>query len=183
MASDLNQIFNIGGTVDQKSLEFLTKALSRNNMQGFDYIEFKQSLSSLKQMNMDDETAIKSAFATASTVGLTKDKLVQTARHYQQIIDKEKAQFDEALQNQVREKIAGKKSEVERLKKQIEEDNKKIQALEEEIKKSQGTIDNADADIKAAEDKINATKNNFESTYQSMLGIIADDIDKFNKYL
>jgi peptidoglycan hydrolase CwlO-like protein len=183
MASDLNQIFNNNGSVDQKSLEFLTKALSRNNMQGFDYIEFKQSLSSLKKMNMDDETAIKSAFATASTVGLTKDKLVQTARHYQQIVDKEKAQFDEALQNQVREKIAGKKSEVERLKKQIEESNKKIKALEEDIKKSQGTIDNADADIKAAEDKINVTKNNFESTYQSILGIIAEDIDKFNKYL
>ncbi len=183
MASDLNQIFNTNSTVDQKSLAFLTKALSRNNMQGFDYIEFKQSLSSLKKMNMDDETAIKSAFATASTVGLTKDKLVQTARHYQQIIDKEKAQFDEALQNQVREKIAGKKSEVERLKKQIEESNKKIKALEEDIKKSQGTIDNADADIKEAEDKINVTKNNFESTYQNILGIIADDIDKFNKYL
>ncbi len=183
MASNLNQIFNISGTVDQKSLDFLTRALDRNNMQGFDYIEFKQSLSSLKKMNMDDETAIKSAFATASTVGLTKDKLVQTARHYQQVIDKEKSQFDEALQNQVREKIAGKKGEVDRLKKQIEDNNKKIKALQEEIQKSQATIDNADADIKSAQDKINVTKNNFETTYQSILGTIAEDIDKFNKYL
>ena len=183
MASNLNQIFNISQIVDQKSLDFLTRALDRNNLTGFDYIEFKQSLTSLKKMNMDDETAIKSAFATASTVGLTKDKLVQTARHYQQIIDKEKAQFDEALQNQVKEKIAGKKSEVERLKKEIEENQKQIKAIEESIAKSQKTIDNADADINAAQDKINTTKSNFENTYQSILGIIAEDIDKFNKYL
>ena len=183
MASNLNQIFNINQVVDQKSLDFLTRALDRNNLTGFDYIEFKQSLSSLKKMNMDDETAIKSAFATASTVGLTKDKLVQTARHYQQIIDKEKAQFDEALQNQVKEKIAGKKAEVDRLKKEILENQKQIKAIEESIKKSQATIDNADADINAAQDKINTTKSNFENTYQSILGIIAEDIDKFNKYL
>jgi len=183
MASKLNQIFSINGEIDQKSLDFLTRALDRSNLQGFDYLEFKQSLNSLKKMNMDDETAIKSAFATASTVGLTKDKLVQTARHYQQIIDKEKAQFDEALQNQVREKIAGKKAEVDRLKQQIAENTKKIAQIEATIKKSQSTIDNADQDIKEAQNKIDATKSNFETTYQSILGVIAEDIERFNKYL
>lgn len=183
MASKLNQIFNVGGDVDQKSLDFLTRALDRSNLAGFDYLEFKQSLNSLKKMNMDDETAIKSAFATAATVGLTKDKLVQTARHYQQVIDKEKSQFDEALQNQVRDKIAGKKGEVDRLKKLIEESNKKIAQIQDEIKKAQGTIDNADQDIKEAQNKIDSTKTNFETTYQGILGVIAEDIDKINKYL
>lgn len=183
MASNLNQIFKLNGDVDQKSLDFLTRALDRSNLAGFDYLEFKQSLNSLKQMNMDDETAIKSAYATASTVGLTKDKLVQTARHYQQVIDKEKSQFDEALQNQVKEKIAGKKGEVDRLKNLIEENNKRVAQIQAEIKKAQSTIDNADQDIKEAQDKIDATKTNFETTYQSILGVIAEDIDKFNKYL
>jgi len=183
MASNLNQVFKLQGEIDQKSLDFLTRALERSNLQGFDYLEFKQSLNSLKQMNMDDETAIKSAFATASTVGLTKDKLVQTARHYQQVIDKEKSQFDEALQNQVREKIAGKKAEVDRLKKVIEENNKRITQIQNEIKKAQATIDNADQDIGEAQDKIDSTKTNFETTYQSILGVIAEDIDKFNKFL
>jgi len=183
MASNLDQMFKIAGNVDQKSLEFLTRALDRNNLQGFDYLEFKQSLNSLKAMNMDDQTAIKSAFATASTVGLTKDKLVQTARHYQQVIDKEKAQFDEALQNQVRERIAGKKAEVERLKKQIEENQKKIAEIEAMNKKAQTTIDGADQDIQEAQDKINVTKTNFETTYQGILAIMAEDIDMFNKFL
>ena len=183
MASNLDQMFKLMGNVDQKSLEFLTRALDRNNLQGFDYLEFKQSLNSLKAMNMDDATAIKSAFATASTVGLTKDKLVQTARHYQQVIDKEKAQFDESLQNQVRERIAGKKAEVDRLKKQIAENNKRIEQINAEIKKAQGTIDSADNDIQEAQDKINATKTNFETTYQGILAIIAEDIDMFNKHL
>jgi chromosome segregation ATPase len=183
MAFNLDEMFKLSGQVDEKSLHFLTKALDRNNLQGFDYLEFKQSLNSLKAMNMDDETAVKSAFATASTVGLTKDKLVQTARHYQQIIDKEKAQFDEALQNQVRERIAGKKAEVDRLKNLIEENKKRIANIEAEIKKAQATIDSADQDIDDAQGKINATKTNFETTYQGILAIIAEDIDKFNKFL
>ena len=79
MQKNLKNIFGNDHGLDEKSVDYLTSALAKNNLPGFDYLEFKQSLAALADLGMDEPTAIKSAFATASTVGLTKDKLVKTA--------------------------------------------------------------------------------------------------------
>ena len=76
MQKDLKSLFGATHGLDEKSLNFLVKALEKNNLPGFDYIEFKQSLGSLLSMDMLEETAFKSVFATATSVGLTKDKLL-----------------------------------------------------------------------------------------------------------
>ena len=183
MAKNLKELFGTHHGLDDKSVDFLTKALEKNNLPGFDYIEFKQSLAALSGMNMDETTAMKSAFATASTVGLTKEKLLKTANHYKQVLNNEKTAFDNALQNQVTQRIAGKQGEVEKLKKQIAEYKAKIEQLEAHIKKSQATIDNADSHIEEAKSKINSTKTGFEHTYQSILNQIDKDIESINNLL
>ena len=76
MQSKLKSIFGNHHGLDERSINVLTKALENANLPGFDYLEFKQSLAALTQMNMDEAMAIKSAFATASTMGLTKEKLL-----------------------------------------------------------------------------------------------------------
>lgn len=184
MQKDLNSLF--GGHahgLDEKSLQFLTKALEKNNLPGFDYIEFKQALGNLQAMDIMDELAYKSAFATASTVGVTKDKLLKTAEHYKQILAKEKAQFDEALRKQMEQRVQTKQLEVEKLKKQIEEYKAKIIELEDRISKAQVTIDSADEHIQAARHKIETTKTSFEFTHQSIINQIDQDIDSIQRYL
>lgn len=183
MQKDLRTLFGIHHGLDPKSVDFLTKALEKNNLPGFDYLEFKQSLAALASMDMDQATAMKSSFATASTVGLTKEKLVQTAMHYQQILNKEKHQFDAALQKQVEQRIAGKQQEVETLRKQIIQYQGQIKQLEERIQRSQGTIDSADDHIEQARTKIEATKSNFDHAFQSIFNEINKDIEDIKTYL
>ena len=161
----------------------LTKALEKNNLDGFDYIEFKQSLGRLRALNMDESTAYKSAFATASTVGLTKDKLLKTAEHYKKVLFNEKQQFDEALQKQMEQRVESKRTEVEKMKKQVEDYKAKIKQLEEKIAKAQSTIDHADEHIQAARQKIESTKEAFEATLQSILKEIDQDIENVNTLL
>lgn len=183
MQKDLKTLFGKDHGLDQKSVEFLTNALEKSNLPGFDYIEFKQSLSALAAMNMDEMTAFKSAFATASTVGLTKMKLLETAEHYKKVLKDEKSQFDVALQNQMQQRVAGKQKEVEKLRSQIQQHEDKIAQLKEQISKFQATIDGADAQIDAAKQKINATQTNFETTHQSILNQIEKDIANIQTYL
>ena len=76
MSERILEIFSGIDKLDKKSVAFLLKAIKENNLPGFDYLEFKQSLNGLKKMDMDETTAIKSAFTTGSTVGLTKSKLI-----------------------------------------------------------------------------------------------------------
>jgi len=183
MAKDLKTLFGNAHGLDQKSVEFLTNSLERSNLPGFDYIEYKQALSALAKMDMDESTAFKSAFATASTMGLTKAKLVETAEHYKNTILKEKVQFDEALKNRMNQKVNGKKQEVEKLKEQITKHKEKIKQLEEQIGKYQTTIDGADSQINAEVEKIEATRGNFEHTHQSILNQIEKDLQNINQYL
>ena len=183
MQKDLKKVFGNTHGLDEKSVEFLTNALEKNNLPGFDYIEFKQALAALAAMDMDEAMAFKSAYTTAATVGLTKAKLLETATHYKSILSKEKGQFDRAMENQIQQKVAGKREEVEKLRKQIVAHQQKIAQLQEQIAKFQNTVDNADAEIDAAREKIESTQKGFEYTHQSILNQIDKDIENINKYL
>ncbi len=179
---DLKSLFQSYG-LDEKSVDFLTKALERSNQPGFDYLEYKQSLSALAQMNMDEATAFKSAFATAATMGLTKEKLLQTAEYYKSVLNTEKQEFDKALQKQVQDRIHSKQEEVKKLQKQIEEHRAKIKEMEAQVVKSQSIIDRADEDMRAAKEKIETTRELFETTLKGILGDIEKDMGNINQYL
>ena len=183
MSKDLKSLFGENHLLDEKSITFLTDALEKNNLPGFDYIEFKQSMAALAKMNLDEETAMKSAFATAATVGLTKEKLLETAAHYKKILDGEKTKFGNAMQNQMTKNIAGKKKEVETLKIQIENQKAQIKKFEEQIAKQQNTIDTADEQINAATEKIEQAKEKFEYAHQSVMNQIEKDIEGIQQNL
>ena len=183
MQKELKSIFGKEGNGDEKSLDFLTNALQKNNLKGFDYLEYKLSLGRLSDMGMEDEIAYKSAFATATTVGLTKEKLVSSAQHYKQVLAQEKQQFDLALKNQMDKRVKSKKAEVEKLKSQISAWQQQISQLQDQIVKSQATIDGADQNIQAEMDKIEKTKTSFENTHQSVLSQIDEDLGNIQQYI
>jgi len=183
MSKDLKSLFGENHLLDGKSVSFLTDALEKNNLPGFDYIEFKQSLAALANLNMDESTAMKSAFATAATVGLTKEKLLETAAHYKKILDGERSKFSKAMQNQMTKNIAGKEKEVETLRAQIIKHKEHIKQLEEQIGKYQKTIDTADESISAARGKIETAKEKFEYAHQSVMNQIEKDIEGIQKHL
>lgn len=179
----MRKMFNKTGNLDDKSLNSLVSALEQNNLKGFDYIEFKQSTVAMDAMNLDKETSIRSAFATASTMGLTKAKLVDSAKHYIKVLNNEKDQFDLALRGQVKKKIESKKDEVAKLKGLIKQYEDQIKQLQKEINKSTKIIENADEDMVAAKERIADTQTKFETAYKTMVDEIKSDVDLFKKYL
>lgn len=183
MQKDLKKLFGDAHGLDDKSVDFLTKALEKNNLPGFDYIEYKQSLGALMAMNMDEVTAFKSAYATAATVGLTKEKLVKTAEHYKNILNSEKQKFDAALQKNMNERVKSKQEEVIKLKKQVEDYKAKIAEMQKKIEESEAIIANADEDIRGSIEKIEGTRDNFEFALKSIMNEIEKDIENINQYL
>lgn len=179
----LKDLFGQHHGLDERSVEALVKALERKNLPGFDYLEFKQSIYALQHMGMDDPTKFRSAFATASVMGLSKEKLLQTAQHYKKVLQEEKSHFDRSMQNHLQERVENKRREVEVLKKKVEEYRQKIQQLEAQIELSNQTIDQADSSIEDAKEKIEAARTNFEFTLNSIVNEIDNDIDHIEQYL
>ncbi len=178
MSTRITEMFEGVDKLDKKSVSFLLKAIESNNLPGFDYLEFKQALNGLRKMNMDDDTAMRSAFTTGTTVGLTKSKLIASAEHYRKVLMQEKGQFDNALKNQMAQKVHGKKEEKIKLSTRISEYQAKIKQLENEILKYQEKLEKADSEIEVAKGKIEETKHKFESTFADFINQIDRDIEK-----
>ena len=183
MSDQLKNLFAQAAGVDEKSLSFLMKALSENDLSGFDYIQFKQAVQSLKKMNMDDTTAFKSAFATAATMGLTKEKLIDTAGYYRNLLGKEEQNFAQALSNQLQTKVEAKKEKVTKLKYQIDKNKEQIQKLQDEIGGYLDEVESTEASIVEEDERLTQTKEKFEKTHQAVVQVIDADIVLINKDL
>lgn len=177
----LKDIFRNTDGLDAKSVSFLIRALESNNIEGFDYLEFKQSLETLKNMDMDDDIAIKSAFATASTMGLNKKKLLDSATFYQKVLSAEKEKFDQAHQKQLKHHVEGKKDKITKLRDKINEINTRIKELEEKVSSYEDVIDKAQTDIEQAQERIDARKKGFEEAFDAMKEEIANDKATFEE--
>lgn len=179
----MKDIFGTHHGLDERSMESLVGALERENLPGFDYLEFKQALERMQALNMEEEMAFKSAFATASTMGLTKEKLLKTASHYKQVLDKEQKSFETALEKQTAAKVDGKRKEVETLRKKLGEYDAKIAELKKRKAAAEKTISEADATIAAAQESINDVHQRFEATLKALQNQIDQDVEDISRFL
>lgn len=168
---------------DEKFTNLLLKAIEDNNIEGFDYIEFKQSVQSLSKVEPDEGKRYKNAFAMAGAMGLTKSKLFSSAKHYVNILDSEEKKFSEAFNAQKQKQVNQKESKSTELQQSIntkEDQIKKLQASIEKEKKQLGSIE---SDISKALAKVEATKEGFYGAYHMVLQQIKDDLDKISTHL
>ncbi|MFZ4634282.1 MAG: hypothetical protein ACOYNO_08770 [Saprospiraceae bacterium] len=169
--------------LDDRSLEFLANAIEKNNLPGFDYFEFKRAVVNLQEMQLEESIAFKSAFTTAATVGLTKDKLVETANYYRNLLLKEKDQFETALSGQHATKIQSREAEVKRLQDQIERHKAEISRLQDEIGGYLNDVETAQTQMHADAEKLDKARSNFDKAHQAVLLHIDRDIESIHKYL
>ncbi|MCB0599763.1 MAG: hypothetical protein KDC28_00985 [Saprospiraceae bacterium] len=172
-----------GGKVSDKFLNILLAAMDKQNLDGFDYLEYKQSLQSLDQISMDEPTKYRSAFAMAQTMGANASNLVKTAQHYLQVLAEEEKKFEQALVNQRNLQITEKEQNLKSFNQSIADKTSQIQKLTEEINQIRKNMENMTGELQEAQFKLDSTKNDFLITYQSLVDHIRKDIENMNQYL
>lgn len=171
------------GVVQDKFLNVLFDALEANNQDGFDCMEFKDFLRSLANVPMDDTTRYKSAFATAQTMGATKENIVNSAKQYLEVLSKEESKFLEALQGQKERNLTGKQEEIKSLEQTIRAKEAEIEKLKADLETHRSSITTLEQEINAASEKLAQTANDFEATYQTLQGQIQEDIRQIESHL
>lgn len=171
------------GKVSSKFINILLKAMDNNNLDGFDYLEFKQSLKSLEKMPMDDATRYQSAFAMAQTLGATPQKLMDTAQHYLTVLANEEKKFEQALVAQRQKQIGSKESQIKKLEEVVASKAAKIKQLTQEIEEHQKKANSLKKEIGGAVVKVESTKNDFIASYEKLIGQITEDVENMKKYL
>ena len=171
------------GKADQKFVDILLNAIEKNNLEGFDYLEYKSSLQGLDNMAMDEATRYKSAFVMAKTMGVTPEKLLNSAKHYVSILNKEESKFIDALKNQRQKQVVGKEDELKRLQKEVKAKEAKIEQLKKEIETDKKSFDKIKDGINKSAAKVEKTNDRFMHAYKVVLGQIMTDVENMQKYL
>jgi hypothetical protein len=172
-----------GGKVQDKFLDALFGALEANNQDGFDYLEFKDFLKSLANVPMDDSTRYKSAFATAQTMGATKDKILTSARYYLTVLSSEQTKFQDALQGQREKNLTGKQDEIKQLTATIDQNQRDIEKLKADIEAHRQRISALEQEISSASDKMGQTASDFDATYKALVSQIQSDVQNIESHL
>lgn len=183
MSIDLKALFLQSTEADKAIHTTLLKAMAANKNTPMDYITFKQSVQKMIEMGLDLETSHKSAFATASTMGLSKEALLKSVNSYKVVLQKEKEKFAESLKGQIAKKIDGKILETEKIKKAIESNRKKIENLQKEIELYESKLAGMDNVVEENKAKIIETRDRFKTTYDDLITKIDDDLMSIDKYL
>ncbi|TCI93074.1 hypothetical protein [Tenacibaculum sp. M341] len=171
------------GGVDGKIIEKLLGAIEKNNLEGFDYLEFKKAIKALEKMPMDEATKFRSTFATASTLGVTLDKLVASTGHYISILENENTTFLKAFEGQLTSNVGDKEKEITQFDAIIKEKSEQIKKLTEEITRHQTQIEELKKTVAESKSKIDKTRNDFKVSYLHLRSQLEQDVEKMKQYL
>ena len=172
-----------GGAVTDKFVQILLGALEKNNQQGFDYFEFRQSLKNLAKMPMDEVTRFHSAYAMAQTMNVTPAKLIESAQFYLNVLMGEQSKFNEAHAQQRAKLIGNREDEVKNLEAMILNKTEQIKQLTQQIEEHKRNSEQIRSEIGESTVKIENTKADFEVTFNSVAGQIQEDIAKIQQHL
>ncbi len=171
------------GEVNPKFLEVLMKAMEAANLPGVDYLEYRQSVKSLKKMPMDEPVRYQSAFAMAHAMGATPAKLIESAAHYLDVLKSEQSKFEQALRNQTTERIGNRQEMLKNLGVTLQQKAEQIKNLTQEMEAHSAEMEKLDLEIKEATSKVEGTKNDFLASYQALTGQINVDVENMKRFL
>jgi len=171
------------GVVDNEIIELLLKEVEKKNRDGFDYFEYKQSLKALDKMPMNEVTKYRSAFATASTMGVTLKILLESASFYLGVLEKENKKYSSTFEKQLKEKVGEKEEKITQLKTTIEEKKALIKKLTEEIYEHENEIKDLKYNVKDSKKEISLAQNNFKVTFNYLKAQFTEDITRMKEYL
>ncbi|MFZ1705094.1 MAG: hypothetical protein WAT79_12165 [Saprospiraceae bacterium] len=169
--------------IDAKFIDILMKAIESHNKEGFDYLEFKNSLQSLSKLDMDEATRFKSSFIMGRTMGLTKENLLQSVQAYIAVINQEEAKFKDALQKQKGVQVQGKEEQLKATQNNILQKEKQIAQMSAEIEQLKGNLTKTQGELKEAIVRIDATNDQFLMAHKLISQQMLDDIQKIKTYI
>ena len=171
------------GTADPKFTDKLLKAIEANNQEGFDYLEFKQTIQQMRKMGMEESMMYKSAFAAAQAMGATPQKLVDSVKFYLNILAQEEKQFGEVLKHQTDKNIVHRQQQLKNMELAIQNKEAHIKKLQAEIDAERQKLDNEKQELSKVTGKIQETQSSFMASYDNLRKQLLDDVKKINQYL
>ena len=153
------------------------------NLPGPDYYEFWKMTETLEAHIKDERARLSATYASLAIQGLTKEKLVESANKYKELIQQDKSQFEKVANEKSEKDIGNKRKELQQLEESIVKHSEMIQKLTKEISDSQVAMGKLKANIAEEEGKLASNKQGYNMACEAMMKKITDDITKIQTTL
>jgi len=167
----------------EKFEKYFDRLFDQANLPGPDYFEFYKMMETLEAHIRDERERFTATFASLSIQGLTKQTLIDTANKYKALLEKDKADFELALTEKLKQEVGQRQKELQDLEKKIVASSEQIQRLTKEITDSQISIGKLKSEVTEEENKLNNNSNGYQLASQAILNKISADIQKIQSTL
>jgi predicted transposase len=150
----------------------------KSNLPGPDYYEFFKMMETLEAHIPDEKTRISAVYASLSIQGLTKQKLLDTARTYKEVVNSDKTQFEQAIDKKAEAELEKRKQNLISLEKRIVDHAELIKNLTKEITEAQSKISLLKEEINQEETKLTNNKGGYKIACEAILNKIDADMLK-----
>lgn len=164
-------------------LKVLANAMDSGNMEGYDYLEFRQAIRSLSQIESDEQKRFVTAYTLAKTMGAEKMALKKSAGRYLDILKEEESKFNASLQHQIDSKLNTRTTQIQQLEQKSKEKLAQIEKLKEEIKSIEQKLKDVRLEMEESSRKVESVRMSFHSAYELIVNEIRTDIEKIDNYL
>lgn len=173
----------VPGQVDKDMLGILEEAILSSNLPGFDYIEFRDSLMRMQGVPMTEEQKFQAVYATAQSMGVTKQVLIDANDHYLKVIASKDAEFAQFIEGATKSKITSVEATVAKISEDIEAEANEIKRLTESIQSRRKQQDELNVQLLQAKQDIQNKQTAYEATRNAVVNNLTADRAKIDTYL
>lgn len=167
----------------EKFEKYFDNLFEKANFPGPDYFEFYKTMETLEAHIPDEKARVSATFASLAIQGLTKQNLIDTAKKYQEIIEKDNLNFENALETKAKVELGDRNSKLKTLEQKITSNSELVQKLTKEISDAQVLMGQIKNEVLEQENKLNKNKHGYQVACHAVLNKIATDIQKIQSIL
>lgn len=174
------------GVFDKNFSDALEKIISDNNIEGIDYLEFKQALKGMAGVaGLNEATSFQSVFNTLKVgyPSLSKKTLISAIDFYVSVLRKEEETFNSEMQVSLEKEVSSRRNEAENLNQENAELVQKIQEINQKISENQQRAIQLNSEASSSEANINQTNKNFIATLTHLISNLEVDKNKIEQLI
>lgn len=178
------------GSFDPEIYKDLQTELDKNNLEGYDYLEFAKvrkrqetipNITEPQKYLMAYESI--QAMAQVSNQDVTKEHIVKTADHYIGVLDKQEEEFKSEMSKAMESKVQTRLDAAQEKQTSIASKTEQIAKLNSEISDLNIAIQQDHSEAQQMKDKIEGTAKNFKLTIDIAKGEIERDKQNIGTYI
>ncbi len=173
------------GSVDAKFMDHFAGLLTKANLQGPDYFEFREILRNLTNLGLPEEKQFQAAWASFKAMGGVADAavLTTTANQYLSALNADREGFAQSAENALTDKVSGLQAEQKRLQTENEAIARQVADLQQKLAANTDRLAKLGGELSEQTARIAQNKANYEATFATVAGQINGDIAKIGTYL